>query len=237
VVTEYGPVWVPGVVPVGWAPYSTGRWIWDPGSEWTWIDDAPWGWAPFHYGCWVFIGGYWAWAPGPVYGVSVYAPALVAFFDLVSSLMLSIGFGTPGLAWVSLGWGEPLLPSWGGWWDPRVVNKVVVKQTSVISVTNITYVNSRVNNAVVATYRERFTRGGWDDTPHRLTHTTQTRLQPVRGALPVKPEPARPRAVERQERQRVPAEPPQAAPAPTRHLSRVARQAGQPGVSRAAKGE
>jgi hypothetical protein len=67
---------------------------------------------------------------------------------------------------------------------------VVVKQTTVINITNITYVNSRVNNAVVATHRERFTRGGWDDTPRRLTHTTQTRLQPVRGALPVKPEPA-----------------------------------------------
>lgn len=201
VVAEYGPVWVPEVVPVGWAPYSTGRWIWDPYYEWTWIDDAPWGWAPFHYGRWVFIGGYWAWAPGPVFGVSVYAPALVAFFDLGPSLSVSIGFGTPGLAWVSLGWGEPLLPWWGrpgfigrpwwgGWWGPRVVNNVVVKQTTVINITNITYVNSRVNNAVVATHRERFTRGGWDDTPRRLTYTTQTRLQPVRGALPVKPEPA-----------------------------------------------
>jgi len=200
VVAEYGPVWVPEVVPVGWAPYSSGRWIWDPYYEWTWIDDAPWGWAPFHYGRWVFIGGYWAWAPGPVFGVSVYAPALVAFFDLGSSLSVSIGFGTPGLAWVSLGWGEPVLPWWGrpgfvgrpwwgGWWGPRVVNDVVVKQTTVINVSNISYVNSRVNNAVVATHRERFTRGGWNDKQRRLTNTTQTRLLPVRGALPVKPEP------------------------------------------------
>jgi hypothetical protein len=65
------------------------------------------------------------------------------------------------------------------------------------------------------------TRRGWDDTPHRLTHTTQTWLQPVRGALPVKPEPAQPRAVEQQERQRVPAEPPRAAPAPTRQPERA----------------
>jgi hypothetical protein len=71
-----------------------------------------------------------------------------------------------------------------------VVNNVVVKQTTVINVTHITYFNSRVSNAVVATHRERFTRGGWDDKPRRLTHTTQTRLQSLRGALPVKPEPA-----------------------------------------------
>jgi hypothetical protein len=35
VVREYGPVWVPAGVPPGWAPYSTGRWIWDPYFEWT----------------------------------------------------------------------------------------------------------------------------------------------------------------------------------------------------------
>ena len=33
---------------------------------WTWLDTAPWGWAPYHYGRWVFVGNYWAWAPGPI---------------------------------------------------------------------------------------------------------------------------------------------------------------------------
>src|SRR5207253_4876407 len=54
---SYGPVWAPAAVPPEWAPYSTGRWMWDPYYGWTWVDDAPWGWAPFHYGRWVFVGG------------------------------------------------------------------------------------------------------------------------------------------------------------------------------------
>ncbi len=201
VVPDYGPVWVPDAVPSGWVPYSAGRWIWDPYYEWTWIDDAPWGWAPFHYGRWVFVGGFWAWAPGPLVSVAVYAPALVAFYDLAPSFSISIGFGTPGLAWVSLGWGEPLLPWWGrpgfvgrpwwgGWGGPRIVNNVVVKSTTVINVNQIVYVNSRVGDAVVATERERFAAGAWHREQRRLTHTAQARLQPVRGVLPVKPRPA-----------------------------------------------
>lgn len=102
VVADYGPVWVPHGLGPGWAPYSTGHWIWDPFYGWTWIDDAPWGWAPFHYGRWVSIGGFWAWAPGPLVR-PVYSPALVAFFDPHSGVSLS---------WVALGWGEPLIPWW-----------------------------------------------------------------------------------------------------------------------------
>ena len=64
-VESYGSVWVPAGVPAGWSPYTTGRWIWDPRFGWTWLDEAPWGWAPYHYGRWVFVGPYWAWAPGP----------------------------------------------------------------------------------------------------------------------------------------------------------------------------
>src|SRR3989449_6429078 len=80
VVPTYGSVWVPNAVPAGWAPYSTGRWIWDRHYGWTWVDAAPWGWAPYHYGRWVFIDGLWAWAPGPIVVRPAYAPALVAFF-------------------------------------------------------------------------------------------------------------------------------------------------------------
>src|SRR2546428_629580 len=78
-VETYGAVWVPASVSPGWVPYSAGRWIWDPRFGWTWLDDAPWGWAPYHYGRWVFVGSYWAWAPGPVIVRPVYSPALVVF--------------------------------------------------------------------------------------------------------------------------------------------------------------
>lgn len=199
VVGEYGPVWVPDAVPSGWAPYSTGRWVWDPYYQWTWIDDAPWGWAPFHYGRWVYLGSYWGWAPGPAVRVAVYSPALVAFFGLGGQVSVGIGVGTSGLGWVALSWGEPLLPWWGrpgfvgrpwwgGWHGPRVVNNVVIKQNTVVNVTNINYHNTRVNNAVVATTRERFGRGDVHDAPVRVREARQ--LRHVQGALPVKPEPA-----------------------------------------------
>jgi hypothetical protein len=58
-VPEYGPVWVPSSVPVGWAPYSAGNWVYDPLFGWTWVDATPWGYAPFHYGRWVYVGSYW----------------------------------------------------------------------------------------------------------------------------------------------------------------------------------
>jgi len=72
-------------LPADWAPYTTGRWIWDPRFGWSWVDVAPWGWAPYHYGRWVHLGAVWAWAPGPVVVRPVYAPALVAFFGSTSS--------------------------------------------------------------------------------------------------------------------------------------------------------
>ncbi len=50
---EYGHVWVPNSVDVGWAPYSYGYWNWVGPWGWTWVDYSPWGFAPFHYGRWV----------------------------------------------------------------------------------------------------------------------------------------------------------------------------------------
>ncbi|MHB1590773.1 MAG: DUF6600 domain-containing protein [Sulfuricella sp.] len=199
VVPEYGPVWVPGAVSPGWAPYSTGRWVWDPFYQWTWIDDAPWGWAPFHYGRWVHLGGYWAWAPGPAVRYAVYAPALVAFFGVSPHVSVGIGIGGSEVGWVALSWGEPLTPWWGrpgfigrpwwgGWGGPRVVNNVVIKRATVVNVTNINYYNTRVSNAVVATTSEHFGRGQVHDAPVRVTQTRE--LEPVRGALPIKPGPA-----------------------------------------------
>lgn len=189
VVEEYGPVWVPDAIQSGWVPYSTGRWVWDPNYQWTWIDDAPWGWAPYHYGRWVYLGSYWGWAPGPAVRTAVYAPALVAFF----------GVGTPGLGWVALSWGEPLIPWWGrpgfigrpwwgGWHGPRVVNNVVVQQNTVININNITYHNTRINNAIVATTRERFGKSHVHDAPVRVMETRH--LKQFHGALPIQPEPA-----------------------------------------------
>jgi hypothetical protein len=123
-VPTYGRVWVPAGIAPGWAPYSTGRWLWDPCYGWTWVDDAPWGWAPYHYGRWVYMDSYWAWAPGPVVVTPFYAPALVAFFGGPG---FHLGVGIPAISWVALGWGEPVVPWWGSvgfvgrpWWAAGV---------------------------------------------------------------------------------------------------------------------
>ena len=195
VVPEYGSVWVPEGVATDWAPYTTGRWVWDPRFGWSWVDTAPWGWAPYHYGRWVHLDRVWAWAPGPVVVRPVYAPALVAFFGAPG---VRITIGAPFVSWVALGWGEPCVPWWGhpgfvgrawwgGWGGPRVVNNVVINRTTVVNVTNINvYRNVNVQNAVVAVRPDRFGRGPVGEARIRQVDTRQ--LQPVRGAVDVRPD-------------------------------------------------
>ena len=190
-VETYGSVWVPSGVPSGWVPYSTGRWIWDPRFGWTWLDTAPWGWAPYHYGRWVFVNNFWAWAPGPIVVRPVWAPALVVFLGGVT-----LSFGRP-VCWAPLAWGEPIVPWWGrpgfvgvatwrGWGGPRVVNNVVVNRNTTVNVTNINvYRNVTVNNAVVGVRSDQFGRGA--ARVERVNATQARELQPVRGAVDVRP--------------------------------------------------
>jgi hypothetical protein len=195
IVPTYGAVWIPYAVSVDWAPYSTGYWVWDAYYEWTWVDDAPWGWAPFHYGRWVHLDGYWAWAPGPIMRRSVYSPALVGFMvrDGVSA---RLSLGLPGLWWVALSWGEPVIPWWGpprhrghprwhGWGGPRIVNNVVVTQTTVINLVNLRFSNAARPRAVLTVPPDRF---GRDRVHARVENRYRhTDFAPVRGELPVKP--------------------------------------------------
>ena len=183
----------------GWAPYTTGSWTHDPSYGWTWVDTAPWGWAPYHYGRWVSVNGFWAWAPGPVVARPVYAPALVAFFG-GPSVSVGISIGGPVVGWVALGWGEPLVPwwgragfihrpSWGGWGGPRVVNNMVINNTTVVNVQNINvYRNSSVQNAVVVVNENRFGRG--PITSARVTQVDVKSLQPIHTAPQVAATPA-----------------------------------------------
>lgn len=197
VVPSYGAVWIPYGTGVGWVPYSTGYWAWDPFYAWTWVDDAPWGWAPFHYGRWVSIDGYWAWAPGPVVRRPLYSPALVGFMVRDGGVSVRASVGLPGLWWVALSWGEPVIPwwgssrhrghpSWSGWGGPRVVNNVVIKQTTVVNVGDIHFHNATLPRTIVTVPANRFGR-------ERVRATVETRyrradLAPVRGELPVKPD-------------------------------------------------
>ena len=99
---EYGALWLPRQVAVGWAPYRYGHWAFVRPWGWTWVDDAPWGFAPFHYGRWVWWRDRWCWAPGQYVARPVYAPALVAW---IGGPNVSIGFNFgigPSVGWVAL---------------------------------------------------------------------------------------------------------------------------------------
>jgi hypothetical protein len=141
---DYGPVWVPRHVGVGWAPYRYGHWIWVSPWGWTWVEDEPWGYAPFHYGRWVYWGSSWAWAPGPVYVRPYYAPALVAWFG-GPSWGVSVGFGGGGYGWCPLGFGEPYVP----WYHVSrgYFNRVNITNTRItnVNITNV-YNNTYINN-------------------------------------------------------------------------------------------
>jgi len=162
---DYGPVWTPVGVAVGWAPYRFGHWVWIAPWGWTWVEDEPWGFAPFHYGRWAFVAGAWCWAPGPIAVRPVYAPAFVAF--------VGGGPGGPGVAWFPLAPREVFVP----WYrtSPTYVNNVNITNTrvTVTQVTNVynttiinnrntttvnrvTYVNQRLPNAVTAVSRQTF---------------------------------------------------------------------------------
>ncbi len=170
---DYGEVWYPSSVPVGWSPYHYGHWAWIEPWGWTWVDDAPWGFAPFHYGRWVYWHERWGWAPGPIgvgYGGPVvrpmYAPAMVAWFG-GSHFGIGLSIGS-GVGWVPLGWGEVYTPSYAvsrGYFEHvNVYNTRVVNQVNITNVYNTvyvnktvynqTFVNSRAPNAVVAMRQE-----------------------------------------------------------------------------------
>ena len=142
---EYGPIWTPRNVAVGWAPYSTGHWAWVRPWGWTWVDEAPWGFAPFHYGRWVYLQNVWGWAPGTYVARPVYAPALVAWMGGPRlSVSISIGGGGgPPVGWFPLAPREVYVPSYSS--SPRYVREINI--TNVTNVTNITTIVNNTNGA------------------------------------------------------------------------------------------
>jgi hypothetical protein len=171
---EYGAVWVPRVVPVGWAPYSAGHWAWISPWGWTWVDDMPWGFAPFHYGRWVMHHRRWGWVPGTYVRHPVYAPALVGWVGGPHvSIDISIGNRhPPAVGWFPLAPHEVYVPTYR-------VSPGYVQQVNITHVTRITNVTTIVDNPQQAVthidYRHR-------RHPHAVTVVPQsvmTSRQPV----------------------------------------------------------
>ncbi len=163
---DYGPVWTPRAMPIGWAPYRFGHWAWIEPWGWTWVDDAPWGFAPFHYGRWAYYRGSWAWVPGPVAVRGgtvivrpVYSPALVAWVGGAHwGVSVAIGGGGP-VGWVPLGPREVFVPGYHA--SPTYVTRVNTTNTVInnVNVTNIyntnnvtrvNYVNQTAPNGITA---------------------------------------------------------------------------------------
>ncbi|MBA8882381.1 DUF6600 domain-containing protein [Dokdonella fugitiva] len=137
---EYGSVWYPTSVSVGWAPYRYGHWSWVDPWGWTWIDNAAWGFAPFHYGRWVYARNRWGWCPGPRHVRAVYAPALVAFVG-GGGWGASISVGGGPIGWFPLGPRDVYVPWYRASRD--YFHNVNVRNTTVI---NNTYITNVYNN-------------------------------------------------------------------------------------------
>jgi len=140
-VPDYGPIWYPAGLPVGWCPYRYGRWAWVEPWGWTWVDTAPWGFAPFHYGRWLQVGVRWGWVPGPIAVAPIYGPAFVAFAG-GPGFAVSFGGGAV-VAWFPLGPGEPFYP-WYHHSDAylRQINVTNVRNINITNITNVTNINN-----------------------------------------------------------------------------------------------
>lgn len=105
----HGWVWTPRNVPVGWRPYTHGRWVYT-AHGWTWASDWRWGWATFHYGRWAWQPGYgWVWVPGtewaPAWVAWRYGPGWVGWAPLPPGVHWEVGFGFDlGDVTIHLGW-------------------------------------------------------------------------------------------------------------------------------------
>ncbi|MGH8174512.1 MAG: DUF6600 domain-containing protein [Rhodanobacteraceae bacterium] len=141
-VPDYGHVWYPTNVAVGWAPYRSGHWSWIDPWGWTWVDTAAWGFAPFHYGRWAYVGNRWGWCPGPVNVRPIYAPALVAF---VGGAGWGVGVNVGGpVGWFPLGPRDVYVPWYGA--SQSYFTNVNVHNTTVINNVNITNVYNNYSN-------------------------------------------------------------------------------------------
>jgi FecR protein len=162
---QYGYVWTPTVVAVGWAPYRYGQWAWVGPWGWTWIDDARWGYAPFHYGRWVSVNNAWCWVPGPRIARPVYAPALVGWVAGPAGGPLTV-YGS-NVGWFPLGPHEAYVPGYrvstAYARNVNVTNTTMVNNTYVTNVYTYAPANPRyLNNtsaAVTAVPQDVFTSG------------------------------------------------------------------------------
>jgi len=140
--SDYGELWVPRGVAVGWVPYHVGHWVFIAPWGWTWVDGEPWGWAPFHYGRWYYVRDHWGWVPGPIVVRPVYAPAVVGFVGGGFGFSVAFGGGFSGVGWFPLGPRDVFVP--GYHCSQRYFQTVNVTNTRIVNVTQVTNVYNTV---------------------------------------------------------------------------------------------
>ena len=171
VVPTYGSVWVPTAVQPGWAPYTTGSWTFDPVLRLDLGRHRAVGLgalSPRSLGLRERLTGAGRrgrWWRGrcmrPPSSPSSAGPACAS--ASASAARSWAGWRSGGASRSCPGGGgraSATRPSWGGWGGPRVVNNVVINNTTVVNVQNINvYRNTTVQNAVVVVNENRFGRG------------------------------------------------------------------------------
>jgi FecR protein len=178
-VPEYGNVWRP-TVSADWAPYQSGRWVWEDWYGWTWVSNDPWGWAPYHYGRWFNndrLG--WCWYPGLLTGRHYWSPALVGFIGFGGGGGFGFGFGNVG--WVPLAPFEVFHPWWGRGFNG---NRGFDRSFNITNanITNV-YRNARFNNGISAVAARDF-QGGRFNNVMRTSGAQVGAAGVVRGQMP-----------------------------------------------------
>src|ERR1700688_888832 len=160
---NYGPVWYPNSVAVGWAPYSNGYWGYVGPWGWTWIGYEPWGFAPYHYGRWNYFGGRWGWCPGPIGYYPVYGPAFVGFLGGGFGFGFGVGIG---VGWFPLGFGEIYHPWYGYRAGGAYIRNINIHNTYIRNANNVNFNSANRNyayahsaSAVTSTTRAGFVNG------------------------------------------------------------------------------
>ena len=142
--SDYGYVWYPSGVAVGWVPYRNGHFVWLSPWGWTWVGEEPWGFAPYHFGRWAFVGNAWGWVPGPLVVRPVYSPAMVAFVGGGGTgVAVGFGGGVSGVAWFPLGPRDVWVPGYRA--SARYVQNANITNTKLVGVAQVTPVYNYVN--------------------------------------------------------------------------------------------
>ncbi len=186
---EYGYVWSPRAVAVGWSPYRVGNWRWYSDFGWTWISTEPWGWTPYHYGSWAYSSNRWCWIPRSsgisiALGFSSWSPARVTFFGWSNGGSYNRGYNNgyrngysdgryDQVGWIPLAPGEHYRGNHG---------------TTIVNNTNI-YGNNNTVNSRVDGYRNYSAPGGLTrmegrhfDTNRVAVNTTNLATTPIQTA-------------------------------------------------------